>query len=553
MRMSSSGQENYPELFNLVKNLYESLGGSPVLASYEQHAGDLKDQAVRALSTLATNPWVAVQDVEADDRRGGFSLQNPNTIIVGRALAEKLGSAPDDEDVLRTVQATLLRGLLHWLSDKEWSRRENEPGFAFEDQAYGGVVPDPEPKPTEEPPGEEPELPEPPDLDDKALAKIMGSAILDIAVRHLGQKYAHTPTPDYHDPNWQGAFDCAEYASYCVYRAYGTLYGAKKSGNGFEAYTGYWRNDANKYGIKISTGDALNTPGAFVLRNPPGSNQMGHIGISLGNGKDIYEARGRNYGVVKSSALGGRTWHTGVLIPGVLYDAPDGIGGIPLVFKLLEPPLGHSPIVEIIQKKLASLGLLTEPQITGIYDKTTAEAVYEFQKDRGLEEDGEVGPKTGRELGLEEIWKTADIDPPGPSKGLEQEILTLARTLYGEARGEPRDGIEAVANVIMNRVRSPRYPNTVSKVCLQPWQFSCWNHNDPNRNKIRSLKKGSGGVFDSILDIASRAVRGLLDDKTSGAQHYHAKSIATPLWVLTSPKARIALRIARHIFYTGIR
>lgn len=73
---------------------------------------------------------------------------------------------------------------------------------------------------------------------------------------------------------------------------------------------------------------------------------------------------------------------------------------------------------------------------------------------------------------------------------MNRDTDILARTIYGEARGESISGQEAIASVILNRVafakRRGRYwwGNTIAGVCLAPWQFSCWNENDPNRKII---------------------------------------------------------------------
>jgi len=136
----------------------------------------------------------------------------------------------------------------------------------------------------------------------------------------------------------------------------------------------------------------------------------------------------------------------------------------------------------------------------------------------------------------------------------ESDLLTLARTLWGEARGEPRKGIEAVANVILNRVASPRYPDTVTKVCRQPFQFSCWNRNDPNFPKLRNLTAASGDAkFTTCLAVAEAAVKGGPMHVTADTLHYHATSIAKPSWVRKSPAHRVTLREGRHIFYSGIK
>jgi len=94
------------------------------------------------------------------------------------------------------------------------------------------------------------------------------------------------------------------------------------------------------------------------------------------------------------------------------------------------------------------------------------------------------------------------------------EIEVLARTLYGEARGEPVAGKEAVASVVMNRVRRSQekssgywWGNDVITVCTKPWQFSCWNVDDPNRPKLLTVEAKDRN-YQSCIRIARRAVRG---------------------------------------------
>lgn len=134
-----------------------------------------------------------------------------------------------------------------------------------------------------------------------------------------------------------------------------------------------------------------------------------------------------------------------------------------------------------------------------------------------------------------------------------REVDVLARTLYGEARGETVRGKEAVACVIVNRVKRARdrggywWGDTIEHVCRKPWQFSCWNENDPNRKKIEAVEPGHK-VFDTCLRIARRAVSGCLDDLTHGATHYHHASIA-PVWA--RGKA-VCAEIGRHQFYNNI-
>ena len=134
-----------------------------------------------------------------------------------------------------------------------------------------------------------------------------------------------------------------------------------------------------------------------------------------------------------------------------------------------------------------------------------------------------------------------------------QEVDVLARTLYGEARGESLSGKEAVACVILNRVKRSKdrgsywWGNSVEGVCQKPWQFSCWNENDPNREKILSMQAGHR-VFDTCVRIARRAISGCLDDETSGATHYHTLNINPP-WSRGRPACA---EIGHHLFYNDI-
>ncbi|MCB1502348.1 MAG: cell wall hydrolase [Bauldia sp.] len=561
MRISANREEKYPLLGSLLESIAGDIEANPAYkrALFES-CGGRDEELTRALG-LSSNPWVTVEPVSGGSS-GAYSTARQNTLVVDEALADRLISGGDPaayEEVVRV----LCRGLLHWLAGKDWKAANSAPGAGFErllaERGISLAPPEthePTPEPAQPPPAVTPG-PEP-----LAISHRLGATILDIAKRHLGQPYEFTPTPSYDDPDWKGPFDCAEYASYCAFRAYEIPYGVVPDpAKRFNSYSGYWQRDAEKQGIKISWRDALHIPGALLLRYPPGNEPppYGHVAISLGNGGDTYEARGKQFGVMKHTAIG-RSWNTGVLIPGVLYDLPEGLGSELLLFKVLDPPAGYSPIVEEIQKRLVGQGLLAEAQVNGLYDVVTAKAVSAFQDRKGVVSDGEVGPETGGLLGLGDIWKKAPVPdkpglaetPPEAPTNVDSEILTLARTLYGEARGEPREGIEAVANVILNRVLSNRYPNTIAKVCLQRLQFSCWNDNDPNKKIISKLMPGDNPVFDMVLAIATRAVLGGLPALVVGALHYHAKQVK-PNWVKNSPGATLIATIGSHLFWSGIR
>ncbi len=137
--------------------------------------------------------------------------------------------------------------------------------------------------------------------------------------------------------------------------------------------------------------------------------------------------------------------------------------------------------------------------------------------------------------------------------GAPDVVDTLARTIYGEARGEPVRGKEAVAAVVMNRVARAMerggwwWGSSVIEVCRRPWQFSCWNADDPNRAQIERADE-SDREFASCARIARRAVAGALEDPTQGATHYHAKGIAPPWAKAREPSAVIG----RHRFYNNV-
>ena len=102
-----------------------------------------------------------------------------------------------------------------------------------------------------------------------------------------------------------------------------------------------------------------------------------------------------------------------------------------------------------------------------------------------------------------------------------------ARTLWQEARGEPREGQEAVAHVLWNRVRDGRWGKTLAEVCLYPLQFSGWNAHDPNRMAAARLADDDLILNDlrNVLTLAETAA-----DHTDGALFYYNPKLAAPAW-----------------------
>ena len=104
----------------------------------------------------------------------------------------------------------------------------------------------------------------------------------------------------------------------------------------------------------------------------------------------------------------------------------------------------------------------------------------------------------------------------------------LARTIYGEARGESLAGKVAVAYTIVNRAARPSWwGKTVVEVCLKPWQYSCWNANDPNSQLIKEVTLESHS-FRDCFGVACLVLNRTLPDPVSGATHYYALSMPSP-------------------------
>lgn len=230
-----------------------------------------------------------------------------------------------------------------------------------------------------------------------------GDDLLRVAATRVGQQYVLGAKVPKNDPNWLGPWDCAEFVSWSLYQASGILYGCDNNLNHpstADSYTGFWRNDADKLGIKVSVDLAAKTVGAIVLRYPiynPRTN--GHIAISDGRGGTI-EAKSRREGVV-FDRIAGRRWDIGIFVPGIDYLTRGAtVVATPptLVFKLTKPLMRGTTVLEI-QQRLLEKGY-NPGNLDGIYGKDTIAAVIDFQRDSGLVADGEVGPQTALTLGI---------------------------------------------------------------------------------------------------------------------------------------------------------
>ena len=181
--------------------------------------------------------------------------------------------------------------------------------------------------------------------------------------------------------------------------------------------------------------------------------------------------------------------------------------------------------VALIQQRLKDWGDY-QGAVDGVFGRGTYNAVVRFQRRSGLTADGRVGRKTAAALG---VSLTGTVSA---ALYRESELSILARLVSGEARGEPYIGQVAVAAVVLNRVRSDDFPDTVSAVIFQPGAFDAvWD-----------------GQFDMTpTDSALRAARDAMNgwDPTGGCTYYYNPATATNAWIWSRD---VQLTIGRHAF-----
>jgi N-acetylmuramoyl-L-alanine amidase len=130
-----------------------------------------------------------------------------------------------------------------------------------------------------------------------------------------------------------------------------------------------------------------------------------------------------------------------------------------------------------------------------------------------------------------------------------EDLEIMSKTVYGEARGESYEGKVAVAYVIINRwLKKSWYGDSIAGVCKKPYQFSCWNENDPNLNTLRYVKLSNSPPFVACVKACLEAIGDVKKDITEGATHYHTSTIS-PKWA--EGKVPV-VEIGHHLFYNNI-
>ena len=181
--------------------------------------------------------------------------------------------------------------------------------------------------------------------------------------------------------------------------------------------------------------------------------------------------------------------------------------------------------VRTIQEKLKRWGYYSG-SVDGIYGSQTVSAVKKFQKKNGLTVDGIAGTQTLKAMGITSSSSSSS------SSNNSSNVNLLARVVYGEARGEPYTGQVAVAAVVLNRVKSSKFPNTISGVVYQSGAFDAVSDGQINMTPDATAKKA-----------AQDALNGW--DPSYGAIYYFNPSTATNKWIWSRP---MTVTIGKHRF-----
>ena len=189
--------------------------------------------------------------------------------------------------------------------------------------------------------------------------------------------------------------------------------------------------------------------------------------------------------------------------------------------------------VKEVQRRLKLWGYYNG-SVDGVFGASTKAAVISFQKKNGLKADGVVGQATYRALGMTGSYNVlAGQANTGNSGGYSSsDVYLLAKTIYAEGRGEPYTGQVAIGAVVLNRVRSDDFPNTIAGVVYQKHAFTAVTDGQINLTPNETAMKA-----------ARDAINGW--DPTGGAIYYYNPAVATSAWIFDRQTVTV---IGKHVF-----
>ncbi len=194
--------------------------------------------------------------------------------------------------------------------------------------------------------------------------------------------------------------------------------------------------------------------------------------------------------------------------------------------------------VKEVQRRLKQWGYYTG-SVDGVFGAGTRNAVIKFQKKNGLKADGVVGAATYKALGMNSSYQVlarkgqgGQTQTQGTGGFSSSEVYLLAKTIYAEGRGEPYTGQVAIGAVVLNRVRSGDFPNTISGVVYQKHAFTAVSDGQINLTPNETAMKA-----------ARDAINGW--DPTGGALYYYNPAIATSSWIFDRQTITV---IGKHVF-----
>ena len=172
----------------------------------------------------------------------------------------------------------------------------------------------------------------------------------------------------------------------------------------------------------------------------------------------------------------------------------------------------------------------------GIFGAGTKKAVIAFQKKNGLTADGVVGKSTYAVLGMNESYNAlqgnASNKPSSSNNYSSSDLYLMAKAIYAEGRGESYTGQVAIGAVIMNRLKSPDFPNTISGIIYQKGAFTAVADGqinlEPNQTAYNAARDAMNGW-----------------DPTYGAIYYYNPAKSTSAWIFSR---QTVTTIGKHVF-----